>query len=229
VEDMLATKLYHSLLTKSLHIANRAIWISIVAKCHWFIFSYTVLMQAWRMDSLSAIAPARMPTLQEFWTRLPGLPFAFRFSTNSLLLIFKHRSTEPALLGMLFFLILLAIFSHMIRFSLARYAEVVAAVRASHSVCTHVFSRKLVNIFTIIILVVIDYLSLYHFDSVATFASYYSLIFLEQLICHLCLQCFIALSSKYWSNLIVSNLPFALLFRALYIRIALFDGFFEAF
>ena len=61
--------------------------------------------------------------------------------------------------------------SNMVGLSFARYAEIISALIASDSVCTHVLGCCLVNLLALIIFVVIVNLAFDHFNCITALTS----------------------------------------------------------
>lgn len=150
-----------------------------------------------------------MPAFEELLARRPRLPFAFPFGAYGLPGIFECDPAEPAFLSVLLLLMLLAVFANVIRLGLALDAEVVAALGTPDPVGAHVPRRQLVDVLPFVILIVVVYLSLDHFDGVAALATNDTLVLLEQLIRHLSLQSFVGLISQDRFDLLIMDLTLA--------------------
>ena len=133
------------------------------------------------------------------------------------LYILQNSLAEPTFLRFLFFFILSAILSQMVRFSFTFYAKVISAFRASHPIHTHVFSSCFCNLFAII-LFHLDDISFYHFYHIATFALYQVKFFTKHLFNLLVIQFIIQLLAQSHSLLLIYQTIVAILLRAFNLR-----------
>ena len=66
VKKVLAPQLHHSLLSKSLDVADGAKGVSIFSQCNSLILSNAIFMKARWVNSLSTVTTTRMTTFQKF-------------------------------------------------------------------------------------------------------------------------------------------------------------------
>ena len=97
---------------------------------------------------------------------------------------------------------------------MARDAEVVAALRASHTVSAHVSCSNFIYLFTFIIFVVIVNFSLYNRYGISTLAPDHALVILKHVVEYRQLEFVVFFLPQYVPHLIVSQLGLTVLPRA---------------
>jgi hypothetical protein len=134
------------------------------------ILLYTVRMQALRVSLLSIIPIAWMAALKELSAALPGLVLALLLAAEVLLWVLDVGLTEPALLLILIFFILLTSLAQMVGLSHASRAKVLLTIIAPDPVLAHMLGRLLAHSLAVILLEIVVNIPLDDFYYISTVA-----------------------------------------------------------